>query len=56
MVNVFLNLTDFTLRFTKTFFERIDVTFFTPRLVFSVALSFWRTMEMGRFDQSLAKR
>ncbi len=56
MVNVFLNLSDFALRFTETFFERLDVAFFTPRFVFPVALSFRRAMEMGRFDQSLAKR
>lgn len=40
MVNVFLNLSDFALRFTKTIFERLDVAFFTPCLFFPAALSF----------------
>lgn len=56
MVNVFLNLSDFALRFTKASFERLDVAFFTSRFLFPVTLSFRRAMEMGRFDQSLAKR
>ncbi len=56
MVDVFLDLSDFTLRFAQSPFKRLGVTFLMPSLFFTATLSFARAMKMGCSHQPLFKR